>query len=67
MHGHTDGRTHKTTAALLYPHRNALRGDNNCEKYYQDPIKHEFMAHIHFNMQTDEQGDSYVNSLWNVL
>ena len=24
----TDGRTHGTTAALLYPHRNALRGDN---------------------------------------
>ena len=23
-HGHTDGRNHGTTAALLYPHRNAL-------------------------------------------
>ena len=31
-HGRTDGRNHArmdgTTAALLYPHRNALRGDN---------------------------------------
>ena len=26
--GRTDRRTHGTTAALLYPHRNALRGDN---------------------------------------
>ena len=27
------GRTHGTTAALLYPHRNALRGDNKrCQK-----------------------------------
>ena len=25
---HTDGRTDGTTEALLYPHRNALRGDN---------------------------------------
>ena len=24
----TDGRTDETTAELLYPHRNALRGDN---------------------------------------
>ena len=29
MHRRTDTRTHGTTAALLYPHRNALRGDNN--------------------------------------
>ena len=28
MHGRTDARTHGTTAALLYPHRNALRRDN---------------------------------------
>ena len=32
VHGRMDGRmhahTHKTTAALLYPHRNVLRGDN---------------------------------------
>ena len=27
--GTTHARTHGTTAALLYPHRNALRGDNN--------------------------------------
>ena len=25
----THARTHGTTAALLYPHRNALRGDKN--------------------------------------
>ena len=31
VHGRTEPRTrtHGTTAALLYPHRNALRGDNN--------------------------------------
>ena len=32
VHGRTDRRTeprtHRTTAALLYPHRNALRRDN---------------------------------------
>ena len=27
--GHTHGHTDGTTAALLYPLRNALRGDNN--------------------------------------
>ena len=27
-HGRTDWLTDGTTAALLYPHRNALRGDN---------------------------------------
>ena len=27
VHAQTDGRNHGTTAALLYPHRNALRGD----------------------------------------
>ena len=27
-HGRTHRHTHGTTAALLYPHRNALRGDN---------------------------------------
>ena len=35
-HGRKDGSTDGTTAALLYPHRNALRGDNeshtNCMK-----------------------------------
>ena len=34
-HGRKDGSTDGTTAALLYPHRNALRGDNksiNIEK-----------------------------------
>ena len=29
----TEGRTDGTTAALLYPHRNALRGDNKCLIY----------------------------------
>ena len=42
--GTTHARTHGTTAALLYPHRNALRGDKNkscrkleiikCENYH---------------------------------
>ena len=31
---HTDGRTDGTTAALLYPHRNALRGDNKYCLWY---------------------------------
>ena len=32
-YGRTEPRTHGNTAALLYPHRNALRGDNqNCSE-----------------------------------
>ena len=34
-HGRTDGLTDGTTAALLYPHRNALRGDNNKYKTHK--------------------------------
>ena len=30
-HGRKDGSTDGTTAALLYPHRNALRGDKNLQ------------------------------------
>ena len=34
---HTHGRMHGTTAALLYPHRNALRGDNKySDSLYDD-------------------------------
>ena len=32
MHTHT--HTHGTTAALLYPHRNALRGDNKIANHH---------------------------------
>ena len=30
-HGRTNARTHGATAALLYPHRNALHGDKNVD------------------------------------
>ena len=35
MHGRTDARIHGTTAALLYPHRNVLRGDNQRVPVYR--------------------------------
>ena len=34
VHAPMDGRTGRATAALLYPQRNTLRGDNKAKKKY---------------------------------
>ena len=44
-HGQTDG----TTAALLYPHRNALRGDNNIEVH----VRYLIISHTYI-LESDE-------------
>ena len=47
MDGRTEGHTDGTTAALLYPLRNALRGDNKYGYYKYFPISLDFLCPRH--------------------
>ena len=51
----TEGRTDGTTAALLYPHRNALRGDNKHSESIAKAIQILFRSQLIFKRQHLQQ------------
>ena len=75
----TQGRTHRTTAALLYPLRNALRGDNKNSvpvakrskasgwkargRWFDSRWKHNFILNFSLVFHSSQLGGAHANEI----
>ena len=59
----THARTHGTTAALLYPHRNALRGDNKLAILYEVQVSESEVQIMQFDFNVHVFRHSFLTTL----